>query len=177
MSEYTTVARPYARAAFTYAVEHNTIEQWQQMLSFVSQVAAHEDINRFLKSTTHVGTTVEVFLGVCAGHIDEKGQNFIKIMAENHRLPALPEVSRLFEALKDDYEKEIVVDVTSATDLSSSEADKIKAALEQRLVRKVKLNCSVDPSTMGGLLIQAGDMVIDGTVRSKLSRLATTLQA
>jgi len=82
-----------------------------------------------------------------------------------------------FVALKAEYEKEIDVTVVSATKLSKAQQDKLATALSQRLARKVKLNCSEDPAVVGGMLIKAGDMVIDGSVRGKLDRLATALQS
>lgn len=177
MSELTTIARPYARAAFDYAIEQNTLEKWHEMLLFAAAVAEQADIRRFLNSANHRDKTTEVFLGVCAEQLDEKGQNLIKVMASNNRLVILPQVAQLFAEFRAEYEQEITVDVISATELNDSEKEQVSAALEKRLARKVKLNCSVDSSTMGGLLIQAGDLVIDGTLRSKLNRLANTLQS
>lgn len=177
MSELTTVARPYARAAFNYAVEQGAIENWHEMLAFAAEVAVQEDVNRFLQSAAHRDRTTEVFIGVCGEQLNEKGQNLVKVMASNDRLSALPEVARLFAELRAEYDKEVTVEVTSATELSAAEQANISAALEKRLARKVKLNCSVDSSAIGGLLIEAGDLVIDGTLRSKLARLANTLQS
>jgi len=93
------------------------------------------------------------------------------------RRHALPAVLDGYLALKAEYDKETTVDVVSATVLSPAQQDKLIAALSQRLARKVKLNCSVDPTVVGGMLIKAGDLVIDGSVRGKLDRLATALQS
>lgn len=90
---------------------------------------------------------------------------------------ALPAVYERFAELKAEYEKEATVDIVSATELNAAQRESLIAALSQRLARKVKLNCSVDPSIVGGMLIKAGDMVIDGSVRGKLDRLATALQS
>eukprot|EP00494_Astrolonche_serrata_P015679 UN15831 len=98
-------------------------------------------------------------------------------MAENGRLIALPEVAQLFAAFKAEYDKEIDVDVISATPLTAAQQGSLVATLEKRFARKVKLNCSEDASVVGGLIIKAGDTVIDGSVRGKLNRLATTLQS
>ena len=98
-------------------------------------------------------------------------------MAENERLLVLPQVLVQFGALKAEYEKEIIVDVTSAVELVADQVTTLSAALEKRLARKVKLNCIVDANVVSGLVIKAGDMVIDGSVRGKLSRLATTMQS
>ena len=177
MSEYTTVARPYAKAAFDFAVEQGAIEKWHEMLLFAAEVEQNSEIRTYLKSALNRDHALEVFLGVCGEQLNENGQNLVKVMASNERIHALPEVARLFSELRADYEKEITVDVTSAVKLTKAHEKSLIQALEKRLERKVKLNCSVDPTTVGGLLIKAGDLVIDSTLRSKLSRLANTLQS
>ena len=108
----------------------------------------------------------------------QHGQNLIKVLAENGRLQALPDVSELYNAYKSEYDKQIDVDVTSAVELTDAQQAELSASLEKRLARKVKLNCNVDPALVAGvMLIKAGDTVIDGSVRSKLNRLADALQA
>ena len=92
-------------------------------------------------------------------------------------MTALPDVAELFAEFKAEYDKEIEVDVISATPLVAAQQESLVAALEKRFARKVKLNCSEDASVVGGLIIRSGDTVIDGTIRGKLSRLATTLQS
>lgn len=177
MSELTTVARPYAKAAFDYAVENNKIEAWQTALFFAAEVANNDSVKELLNGTLPTEQLADIFIKVCDEQLDENGQNFIKVLAENKRLNALPEVARLFAELKAEYEKEIEVSVTSAVELDAKQTASLAKSLEQRLARKVKLNCRVDSSVVGGLLIQAGDMVIDSTVRGKLDRLATSLQS
>ena len=100
-----------------------------------------------------------------------------KLLAENHRLLALPQVLEQFCELKAEYEKTVNVDVTSAVELESTQTDTLSTALEKRLARKVKLNCKVDKNIISGLIIQAGDMVIDGSVQGKLNRLSQSLQS
>lgn len=177
MSELTTIARPYAKAAFDYAVEHNTIAHWQDMLMFAAQVANNENIKGYLTGAVAAQKLAEIFNGVCGEQLDQQGQNLIQILAENRRLNALPDIYLLFSQLKAEHEKEIDVDVFSATKLLKKQQTSIGDALEKRLARKVKLNCSVDPSLIAGLVIKAGDTVIDGSLRSKLNRLADALQA
>ncbi|RUO19142.1 F0F1 ATP synthase subunit delta [Aliidiomarina haloalkalitolerans] len=177
MSEYTTVARPYAKAAFDFAVEQGALDKWHGMLAFATEVAQNAEVITFLNGASSLAHQSDVFIGICGEQLDSNGQNLIKVMASNERLKALPEVLRLFADMRQEYEKEVTVDVTSAMTLDDAQQAKLSAALEKRLERKVKLNCSVEPSIVGGLLIKAGDMVIDNTLRSQLKRLASSLQS
>jgi len=177
MSELTTVARPYAKAAFDFAVEAKAVDDWLNMLVFAAEVSQNETVTNYLSGGTSVEQAQDLFLKICDEQLDSNGQNLIKVMAENERLLVLPQVLVLFSELKAEYEKEISVDVTSAVKLKVAQQKEISAALEKRLARKVKLNCSVDKNVVSGLVIKAGDMVIDGSIRGKLNRLATTMQS
>ncbi len=177
MSELTTVARPYAKAAFDFAVEANAIDTWHEMLVFSAEVSKDVTIKEYLSGGASVEQATNIFLKVCDVQLDSNGQNFIKVLAENHRLLVLPQVLTQFSELKAEHEQEIVVDITSAVKLKVAQQKVISAALEKRLARKVKLNCSVDKNVVSGLIIKAGDMVIDGSIRGKLNRLATTIQS
>jgi F-type H+-transporting ATPase subunit delta len=177
MSELTTIARPYAKAAFELAVEKGNVEAWNEMLFFAGQVASDEQVESLLSSIPTATEQADVFIKVCAEQLNEQGQNLIKLMAENERLAAIPAVAEIFAELKAEFDKEIDVDVVSATELAAEQQDKLVAALEKRFARKVKLNCSIDETVVGGLVIKAGDTVIDGTVRGKLDRLAVSLQS
>ena len=177
MSELTTIARPYAKAAFDFAIEANTVESWLEMLVFAAEVANDATIKEYLSGGASVEQAQDIFLKVCDVQLDSNGQNLIKVMAENQRLLVLPQVAAQFSELKAEHEKTISVDVTSAVELTAEQQTTLGAALEKRLARKVKLNCNIDANVVSGLVIKAGDMVIDGSVRGKLSRLATTMQS
>ena len=177
MSELTTVARPYAKAAFDFAVEANAVDTWLEMLVFAAEVSKDDTIKGFLSGGASVDQAQDIFLKVCAEQLNSEGQNFIKILAENGRLSVLPQVVTQFGELKAEHEKTVLVDVTSAVELTADKLTSISTALEKRLDRKVKLNCKVDASIMSGLVIKAGDMVIDGSVRNQLNRLATIMQS
>jgi len=177
MSELTTVARPYAKAAFDYAIEGSNVDHWLSMLTFAAEVAKDETIHDYISGGVSIEQAQTIFLAVCGEQIDSKGQNFLKVMAENKRLLALPQVLKLFCDFKAEYEKEITVNVTSAVELLAEQKTTLSAALEKRLARKVKLNCEVDAKIISGLVIKAGDTVIDGSIQGKLNRLATTMQS
>ncbi|MFU2315310.1 F0F1 ATP synthase subunit delta [Rahnella sp. PCH160] len=177
MSEFVTVARPYAKAAFDFAVEHQSVDRWQSMLAFTAEVTRNEQIEELLSGASAPETLSKTFIAVCGEQLDEACQNLIKVMAENGRLRVLPEVLEQFIELRASLEAVAEVEVTSANPLSEEQQAKIAAAMEKRLSRKVKLNCKIDKSVLAGVIIRAGDMVIDGSVRSRLERLADVLQS
>ena len=177
MSEFITVARPYAKAAFDFAVEHQSVDRWQDMLMFAAEVTKNEQMAELLSGALAPETLAESFIAVCGEQLDESGQNLIRVMAENNRLNALPDVLEQFIHLRAASEAISEVEVTSANALSDEQLKKISAAMEKRLSRKVKLNCKIDKSVMAGVISRAGDMVIDGSVRGRLERLADVLQS
>ncbi|CAM4040325.1 MULTISPECIES: F0F1 ATP synthase subunit delta [Shewanella] len=177
MAELSTIARPYAKAAFDYAIEKNAVESWAQMLSFAAQVSENETMKPLLSGALASSQLADLFIKVCGEQINEQGQNLIKVMAENGRLEVLPAVYELFHEFSNEWAKEVEATVVSATELSAEQQQQISASLEKRLTRKVKLNCSVDASLVAGVIITAGDLVIDGSVSGKLNRLSDKLQS
>ena len=177
MSDLTTIARPYAKAAFDFAVENQQLDQWSEMLVFAAEVANNEQIHELITSSLSAEQLAEIFIGVCGEQFDEHGQNLIKVMAENGRLRAIPDVCAEFHVLKKDYESKVDVEVISATELSEQQKTDIINKLEQRLERKVLLNCSIDETLLAGVVIRAGDLVIDNSARGRLDRLSDALQS
>lgn len=183
MAEFTTIARPYAKAAFEFAVEQvaedkDAIVKWDAMLQNLAAVATDADMGKLIANPnvdTHV--VVSIFEEVCAKVLTVEGRNFLKVIAENGRLQALLDIASMFAVLRAEHEKTVDVNVTSAITLDQTQQLKLSSALEKRLQRKVKLNCVVDRDIIGGLFIQAGDLVIDGTLRSKLSQLSGALHS
>lgn len=172
-----TIARPYAKAAFDFAVEKKAVDNWLSMLSFAAVVAQNDEMDEVINGNLNAEKMADVFLAVCGEQLDEQGQNLIKAMAVNGRLSVLPAVVQEFAAMKAELDREVEAEVVSAAKLTKQQMAKIQASLEKRLDRKVKLNCSVDKKLMAGIIIKAGDLVIDGSVRGRLSRLAETLQS
>jgi len=177
MAELTTIARPYAKAAFDVAVEHNAVDTWAEMLTFAALVSENETMQPLLTGSLASTKLAALFICVCGEQINEQGQNLIKVMAENGRLKVLPAVSELFAQYRNEWAKEVEADVVSAAELSSEQQQQISISLGKRLARKVKLNCSTDAALIAGVIIKAGDLVIDGSVRGKLSRLSEKLQS
>ncbi|KFZ36138.1 ATP F0F1 synthase subunit delta [Shewanella mangrovi] len=177
MAELTTIARPYAKAAFDFAVEHQAVEAWEEMLSFAALVSENESMKPLINGALSSEKLADLFIKVCGEQVDAHGQNLIKVMAENDRLGVLPAVAQQFVEYRLEWAKEVEATVTSATELSAEQVQQISVSLEKRLARKVKLNCSTDTGLIAGVIIKAGDLVIDGSVRGKLNRLTDKLQS
>lgn len=173
MSQALTLARPYARAAHAIARDANAAAQWSDALAFAARVAADPRVQALL-GHPHLSRADAVALLSPEPASDVFG-DFLALLADNRRLPLLPEIAGLFEELRADAERIVKAKVTSATTLQAAELDSIKAALKRRFGREVELQTAVDESLIGGAVIDAGDVVIDGSLRSKLARLQTAL--
>ncbi|MFD1804778.1 F0F1 ATP synthase subunit delta [Pasteurella oralis] len=176
MSELTTIARPYAKAAFDFAVEQSAVEKWTEMLNFSSELIKDETMQTFLNSSFSAHKLANTVISICGDQLDQYGQNLIRLMAENKRLTVLPAVYQEFQHYVEEHQKIVEVQVISAQPLNAVQSQKIAAAMEKRLARKVKLNCSLDSSLIAGVIIRTDDFVIDGSSRGQLARLANELQ-
>lgn len=175
MSEFTTVARPYAKAAFDFALEQGQLDKWQAMLQFSALVAENEEVQGFISSSLATTKIAEAFIAICAEQLDQSGQNFIRVMAENKRLAALPAVYQGFLDLRAEYEAVKEVFVTSATPLSKAQESKIADAMKVKLNQAVRIVANVDPSLIAGAVIRYDDTVIDGSSKGQLNRLRQEL--
>jgi F-type H+-transporting ATPase subunit delta len=172
----TTLARPYAVAAFEAALEKNALMAWEGMLSIAAAVVQHDDVARLLDNPRITTQQLfELFSDVLSSVLDSEQKNFLHLLVENKRLPLLPDIALLFADYRAEHEKTINVEVVSAVTLDTIYQQKLSQTLTKRLHRKVSLQCSVDPSLLGGAVVRAGDTVIDGSVRGKLNRLLESL--
>jgi F-type H+-transporting ATPase subunit delta len=178
VAELTTLARPYAKAAFEVALQDNALENWSRMLALSAGIAREQGINSVLSSPSlSVEHIAAAFIEVCGDELDAKGQRLVQLLAENKRLVLLAEISALFDSLKANQEKSVDVEITTAFEISSETSDKLAQALKDRLQRDIKLATNVDQSLIGGAIIRAGDNVIDSSVRGKLSKLAESMNS
>ncbi|MDP8034126.1 F0F1 ATP synthase subunit delta [Pasteurella atlantica] len=175
MSEISTVARPYAKATFDFALENDQLDKWQEMLQFVTLVIQDEQVTNYLKSASSPQQISEVIIGICENQLDQYGQNFIRIMAENQRLTVLPSVLKAFIQLRSEYESIKDIEVISATKLSKANETKIATAMEKRLNCKVRIVSKVSKELIAGVIIRYDDIVIDSSSRGQLDRLANEL--
>ena len=176
MAEILTVARPYAQAAFQFADAHQALKEWSGMLEFLAVVAADPEMTALIENPRMTETQLaELFISISADRLDDNCHNFIRLLAENRRLKLLPEIASLFEIQRRDAEKSIRAELITAFPASEAQQASVTAALKQRLGREIELICTTDASLIGGAIIRAGDLVIDGSVRGKLERLGNSL--
>lgn len=176
MSELTTAARPYARAAFDIASENNVVEQWAEMLNLCAAVA-HDPTMKAALDNPRLSwqQSAEMINEVCAEQLDERGKNFIKLLAENDRLVLLPEIAALYQYYRAQAQGTVDAELVSALEVSDEQVNAIAASLSKRLGKKVSLATRIDETLIGGAVVRAGDMVIDGSIRGRLEKLSTTL--
>lgn len=176
MSELATLARPYASAVFKRAKETAATEKWSEQLGFISAVVGNKDMAALVDNPKiKKDRLLELLLSVCQGKLENEGANFLKLLLQNNRLSLLPTIARLFEALKAEDEGYIEVDVFTAFALSKEAEKKFAASLEKTLSKKVHMNVALDKSLIGGVLVRAGDRVIDGSIRGQLQNLQKAL--
>jgi F-type H+-transporting ATPase subunit delta len=178
LAEPSTVARPYAEAAFKLADEAGALGRWSEMLAALALVAedarvraAAADPN--LSDAQRAG----LFISILAGRLSAEADNFVRVLAQNDRLELLPEIRRQFEALKNEREGVVEAQVQSAFELDDAQLRDLVQRLEKKMGRKVRAHVSVDRELIGGLKIVLGDKVIDGSARAQLAALETALKA
>lgn len=178
MAELTTLARPYAKAAFESADQAGQLQQWSDMLALAAAVAQQDGMVKVLLSPSLTSAQkAQAFIDVCGDQLNEGVANLLKALAENKRLTLLPQIQQLFEQHKAQREQSVDVEVTTAFELSGELQDKLAKALSAKLDRVVTLSTTVDKAILGGALIRAGDTVIDGSVRGRLAKLAEAMNS
>jgi F-type H+-transporting ATPase subunit delta len=175
VSQALTLARPYARAAFASARETGTLADWSDALAFAARIAADPLVPALLGNPALAPPDAVTLLSPDGADADFG--RFLALLADNQRLPQLPEIAGLFAELRDEAERVVKARVTSATQLPEAELATITAALRKRFGREVDVDTAVDASLIGGAVITAGDVVIDGSLRGKLERLQSALAA
>ena len=176
MAESGELARPYAVAAFKQAEEEGRLGEWAGMLELLATVARDPMVSGLIANPgVDRARLVEFFVDVCGDRLSDTGRNFVKVVGHYGRFALLPEVSRRFAEERATREGRNQVQVTSAFELSEAHRATIVEAMEQRLGTKVTLDCEVDDSLIGGVVIRAGDLVIDASLRGRLEQLGQML--
>lgn len=177
MAELTTIARPYAEAAFRIARDANTLPVWSEMLRFLAGVAADPQAAAALDNPKLTAADkAALLLSIAGDRLDATGRNFVRVLVEADRVAVLPQIRTLFEALKNDADGVAKARIDSAFPLSDAQTAELTAALERRFGRKIEATVNVDPALGGGARITVGDTVIDGTIEAQLAAMATQLR-
>jgi len=175
MAENVTIARPYAEAIFALADAGGALGRWSQTLAVMATVAANPELRAATGDPNLSADQVYgLFAGAC-GDLATEAQNLVRVLIENGRLATLPEIRDIYEELKNAREGVVDAVITSAYPLASGQLSALVAELEQRFKRKVKPEVNVDAALIGGVRMQVGNEVIDGSVRGKLAAMAAAL--
>lgn len=178
MAELSTLARPYAKAAFEYALAANALTGWSDGLATAAVVAQQDEVDAVLESPNLTAEQkAQSLIDLVGDSLNSAMQNFLRILAENRRLALLPQISQQFEMFKAEREKSVDVEVASASELDEAQTAKLQQALSNKLQRSVNMQVSVDKNLLGGLVVRAGDTVIDGSIRGRLAKLAESLHS
>lgn len=176
MSQTITTARPYAQAAFEEAQKLADLKGWSAILTFLADAVNHPDVREVVTSPRVAKTQIESLMeGLLGGQANTQQHNFVRVLIANQRLMLLPEIIAIFESLRAEAEKTVNVVVDSAFELSAAQQEKIVSSLKARMGREIKLVCKVNKELLGGIVIRAGDKVIDGSVRTRLGEMANAL--
>ncbi len=173
MAERLTIARPYAKAVFALALAGKRLPQWSTALQVAASVVTDVRVAALLGNpAVRAEQLVTLITSVGGAAFDEHAKNFIRTLAANKRLAFLPEISARYAQLRADAERTVDVTVTSAVELSAAQRQNYTKAMQRRLNREVRLHCNIDPMLLGGAVVRADDLVIDGSVRAGLAQLA-----
>lgn len=178
MAELTTLARPYAKAAFEYALGGDKLLVWSESLAYASAVASDAQIQQLLQNPgLTADRKAEIFIEICEGNLDENVKSFIKTLSENNRLPLLPTIFDGFEKHRLDEGAMMEVSITSAYELSDEEKTKLVNALKTRFSKEINMVSNVERELLGGLVIRAGDLVIDGSIKGRIQKLTEAMNS
>lgn len=176
MAEKTTIARPYAQAIFELALSQEVLPRWSEMLQLAAAVAADARVGALVGNPRVTKEELaRLFLGICGDKLNPEAQNLIRLLVENDRMDVLTEIAALYETYRADAERTVAAQVISAFPVDAVQQQQIAAMLKQRLGREVTLSCKTDKSLLGGAIIRAGDLVIDGSVTGQLAKLQVAL--
>jgi len=176
MSEANTIARPYAQAAFDEAQKLGDLKGWSGMLTGLAGLMSNPEVQSVVGNPRLSKCQIEpLILELCGKQMNKQQTNFVRVLVDSNRLCVSAEIAEMFEALRAEAEKFVDVTVVSAFELSDAQQQKISAALKARMEREIKLSCKIDKALLGGVVIRAGDKVIDGSAHTRLGELANAL--
>jgi len=175
MADFSTIARPYAKAVFELARDSGRFDDWSNRLAYWSSLVANPDMADRLEAPGFTHQDRAAMFEKMDDQMDDESRGFVRLLSENNRLTAMGDIRDIFETLRAEEEGEIEASVITAFALSDEQRDKIIAALGKRLDRKVRLVETVDDSLIGGAIIRAGDLVIDGSLQGRVNNMANAV--
>ena len=176
MAELSNVARPYARAVFELAKAGADYSAWSEQLDMLAAVAADPNVGDLFNNPRISRRELAlVFTDVCGDRLDENVKNLVRLLAQNRRLHALPAIAEQYEYLRAEAEQTVQAELESALPISDTQQQRIVEALSQRMGRRVELTVKTNEELLGGAVVRAGDLVIDGSIRARLEKLATAI--
>ncbi len=178
MAELTTLARPYAKAAFEQALATGTLPAWATALASAAHVANDPRVASLVASPSLTAAQkADTLIELCGDTLPAQARNFVRELAENKRLPLLPQVHELILAFKAAQERSVDLEVTSAFDIAPEQAERLADAIGRKLQRTVRVSTTVDKALIGGVVIRTADLVIDGSVRGRLAKLSEAMNS
>ena len=176
MSSTTTLARPYAKAAFALAQDLDALARWDEMLNLAAAITADPAMAELLDSPQLSRTRAAGMIADLGGEaFDDRFRDYLAVLAGNGRLALLPEITSLFQRLRAEAEKRLQVRVVSAVPLDEEQSKRLRDALARRFERDIELANEIDEALIGGAVVYAGDEVIDGSLRGRLQQLSSSL--
>lgn len=176
MSDLSTAARPYAKAVYELASENNDTGKWSESLAYLSVVCNDEQVKTRLDDPTISREKIaDLLISICGDKVDAQGGNLIKLMSESGRLSLMSEVTEIYEELVASSKGMIDAKMVSAFEVTDAQKESVIASLKKRFNKEVRLEVSVDADLIGGAVITAGDLVIDGSVKGRMAKMSTTL--
>lgn len=176
MSSLTTLARPYAKAAFELARDENALPRWDDMLTLAGAIASDESMAGLLESPHVSAVDAAKLIAETAGDaLDQRFRDYLDVLAANGRLPLLPVITGIFQQLREEAENRLRVRVVSAVPLDDDQAGRMKDALARRFECEIELENEIDERVIGGAVVYAGDQVIDGSLRGRIQKLSSSL--
>ena len=178
MAELASIARPYAQAVFELAKDSGHYGPWSEALGFLAKVAADKDMAAlFSNPRVSRQQAADIVIELLGGAVGDEPKNLVRLLAQNRRLQALSAISEQYELLRAEAERTIRAELESALPISDEEQRRIAGALKTRLGCEVELVVTTNRELVGGAVIRAGDLVIDGSIRARLERLAAAVSA
>ena len=166
------IAEVYARALFEAAKDDGVLDRAHEELGeFADALEQDRNLQVFLFSPYFSSEEKKDGIRRIVSDADERVLNFLELLAERHRMPAVFRIRRIFDGLWAEENKLLPVVVTSATELDAGLVEDIGKRIEEQTGRRVELSSSVDPDVLGGLMVRVGNMVLDATVRNRLEQL------